>query len=81
LEEQKLEGPAKRTESFMKKVRAGWRRNHFCSMSGWRKTGYAGMILLLLTSTKECAPEWTKWLTQFAYEKEIYRIAKKICFS
>jgi hypothetical protein len=35
------------------KTRAGRRRNHFRLKTGWRKTGYAGVIIVLLTSAKK----------------------------
>ena len=34
-------------------IRAGRRRNHFRSTSGWLKTGSASVIILLLTSAKK----------------------------
>ena len=38
-----------------RKKRAGLKRNHFCSLSGQRKTGYVGALVMLLTSAKEFA--------------------------
>jgi hypothetical protein len=36
-------------------IHAGRMRNHFRSLSGWHKTGLASVIILLLTSEKNCS--------------------------
>ena len=56
-------------------------------MSGWRKTGSASVIILLLTSAKTCSQpkkiaQWIKLITKFAHNEQIYceqKFAQYIC--
>ena len=51
-----LEGLTTRSAPLIKeKIRARREGKQFGSMSGWRKTGFASVIVALLTSTKKIA--------------------------
>ena len=70
-------GPAIRGKSYLGRARAGRRMNYFCSMSGTLKTGSASIIILLLTSAKNCSQpkkiaQRIKLLSKFAHKEQIY---------